>query len=112
MFAVIVPRLAELYRWSASELRIPDVTGLVCDATPAYAWDHIDRNPWMPPPRRLVRTVRRALPPPQNARESFSVYGAALHSDVLSNSQAWPWWRVCGLRLASRRDSEHHADRI
>ena len=36
---VIVPRLTELYRWSADELRIPDVTDLVCDATPAYAWD-------------------------------------------------------------------------
>ncbi len=35
---VIAPRLTELYRWSADELRIPDLTDLVCDATPAYAW--------------------------------------------------------------------------
>ena len=61
---VIVPRLTELYRWSADELRIPDVADLVCDATPAYAWDPHDREPWAPPPRRLVRAVRRALPPP------------------------------------------------
>jgi hypothetical protein len=61
---VIAPRLTELYRWSADELQIPDVTDLVCDATPAYAWDPEDREPWSPKPRRLVRAVRRALPPP------------------------------------------------
>ncbi len=60
---VIVPRLAELYRWSADELQIPDVTDLVRGTTPAYAWDPHDREPWAPPPRRLVRAVRRALPP-------------------------------------------------
>jgi len=60
---VIVPRLTELYRWSADELRIPDVADLVSDATPKYAWDPDDREPWSPPPRRLVRAVRRALPP-------------------------------------------------
>ncbi len=59
---VIVPRLTELYRWSADELRVPEVTDLVCDATPAYAWDPHDREPWAPPPTRLVRVVRRALP--------------------------------------------------
>ena len=32
---VIVPRLTELYRWSAVELGIADVAGLVHDATPA-----------------------------------------------------------------------------
>jgi hypothetical protein len=64
---VIVPRLTELYRWSAEELRIPEVADLVCDATPAYAWDHHDREPWAPPPRRLVRAVRQALPPPSRA---------------------------------------------
>lgn len=61
---VITPRLTELYRWSAEELQIPEVTDLVCDTTPAYAWDHHDRQPWSPPPTRLVRAVRRALPPP------------------------------------------------
>jgi hypothetical protein len=61
---VIVPRLTELYRWSAVELGIPETTELVCDATPAYAWDPGDREPWMPAPRRVVRVVRRALPAP------------------------------------------------
>jgi hypothetical protein len=59
---VIVPRLSELYRWSAEELRLPAVADLVRDATPAYAWDHSDGEPWMPRPGRSVRVIRRALP--------------------------------------------------
>jgi hypothetical protein len=62
---VIAPRLTKLYRWAADELRIPDLTDLVADATPSYAWDPHDRNPWAPPPTRPVRAVRRALPPPR-----------------------------------------------
>ncbi len=58
---VIVPRLAELYRWSADELGIADLSDLVCDATPVYAWDSDDRKPWAPPPTRLVRAVRWAV---------------------------------------------------
>jgi hypothetical protein len=60
---VIVPRLTELYRWSAGELRIPDVADLVSEATPIYAWDPDDREPWSPPPTRLVRAARWALLP-------------------------------------------------
>ena len=48
---VIAPRLTELYRWSSDELQIPDITDLVRDATPAYAWDPHDRDPWAPTPR-------------------------------------------------------------
>lgn len=61
---VIVPRLAELYHWSAAELRIPQTADLVHGTTPAYAWDPLDHAPWGPPPSRLVRAVRRILPPP------------------------------------------------
>jgi hypothetical protein len=68
---VIVPRLTELYRWSADELRIPEVANLVCDTTPAYAWDYLDREPWAPPPKRLVRAVRRILPAPPS-RQAFT----------------------------------------
>jgi hypothetical protein len=60
---VITPRLADLYGWSAAELGIPAVATLVRDGVPAYAWDPDDRDPWQPAPRRLVRIVRRALPP-------------------------------------------------
>lgn len=62
---VISPRLPRLYAWSADELGIPQLSDLVCDAIPAYAWDPRERAPWEPPPTRLVRAVRRALPPPR-----------------------------------------------
>lgn len=65
---VIVPRLADLYRWSADELGIQEVAGLVRDTTPTYAWDPEERAPWSPPPTRLVKVVRRALPPPRKER--------------------------------------------
>jgi hypothetical protein len=61
---VITPRLTQLYCWAAEELRIEEVAGLVSESTPCYAWDPRDRDPWAPPPTRLVRAVRRALPPP------------------------------------------------
>ena len=60
---VITPRLGELYRWSADELGLPGLADLVEGRTPAYAWDPRDREPWAPPPTRLVRVVRRVLPP-------------------------------------------------
>jgi hypothetical protein len=60
---VIVPRLVELYRWSARTLAIAELADLISDATPSYAWDPQDREPWSPPPTRLVRVVRRTLPP-------------------------------------------------
>lgn len=62
---VITPRLTELYRWSADQLRIPEMADLVVGTTPAYAWDPDDRTPWMPPPTRLARAVGRMLPPPR-----------------------------------------------
>jgi hypothetical protein len=59
---IIVPRLADLYRWSADELRSPAVVDLVSDTTPTYAWDPDDREPWTPTANRTIRVVRRALP--------------------------------------------------
>jgi hypothetical protein len=59
---VITPRLPDLYRWSAAELRLPAAATLVGGTTPCYAWDPDDRAPWEPPPTRLVRAVRRAVP--------------------------------------------------
>ncbi len=59
---VIVPRLGELYRWSADELDIPELVDLFRDGTPSYAWDADDSEPWSPRPNRWVRVVRRGLP--------------------------------------------------
>jgi hypothetical protein len=60
---VIVPRVGDLYRWSATELQIPELADLFRGETPVYAWDPDDSEPWSPRPTRLVRALRRALPP-------------------------------------------------
>ena len=59
---VIVPRLGELYQWSANELNIPELVDLFAGGTPSYAWDPDDSAPWSPRPNRMVRVVRRLLP--------------------------------------------------
>ncbi len=59
---VIVPRLTELYGWSADALGIPELCSLVRGTTPVYAWDPDDHAPWSPPPSRTVRVVRGLVP--------------------------------------------------
>ena len=59
---VIVPRLSELYRWSADELNIPELVDLFAGGTPSYAWDPVDSAPWSPRPNRMVKVARRVLP--------------------------------------------------
>jgi hypothetical protein len=60
---VIRPRLDALYSWSAVELSIPELTALLRDCVPAYAWDITDAEPWNPAPRLGARAARRVLPP-------------------------------------------------
>ena len=60
---VIATRIPALYDWAAGELEFGALADLVRDGTPTYAWDPHDPDPWMPPPTRLVRAVRRMLPP-------------------------------------------------
>ena len=45
-YAVIVPRLQQLYEWSAGELADPRVLGLVRDGSPIYAWPFEERHVW------------------------------------------------------------------
>jgi hypothetical protein len=61
---VIVPRLDELFSWSAHELALPGLDTLLdrSGPTPAYAWDPNDAEVWHPPPAFLARTARRILP--------------------------------------------------
>ena len=62
---VIVPRVAQLYAWSAEELGLPELAGLLAQPgpTPTYAWDPADSAVWHPMPSALARAARRALPP-------------------------------------------------
>ena len=59
---VIRPRLASLYRWSASELGEPRIAGLVDGEVPAYAWDAAYDEPWNQKPSVAARAARRLVP--------------------------------------------------
>jgi hypothetical protein len=60
-FGVIQPRLPHLYEWSAAELEMPRLRGLIDGHTPAYAWPPADSAPWAPRPSRLARVARRLV---------------------------------------------------
>jgi hypothetical protein len=53
-YGVIAPRLQALYEWSARELGLPRLLGLIRDGTPIYAWSYADRQVW--------RQTRDSLP--------------------------------------------------
>lgn len=59
---VIQPRVDRLYDWSAGELGIKALRGLVSGGVPTYAWsaadDHGDHDPWRPQPSRTARLAR------------------------------------------------------
>ena len=59
---VIRPRFDALYSWSAMELGIPELGGLLWDSVPAYAWDSTDTEGWDQPPRLFAGAARRVLP--------------------------------------------------
>jgi hypothetical protein len=60
-YAVITPRLDDLYAWSASELGIPELATFVRDGVPAYAWPESQRHLWDVPHLSLAAHVLRAL---------------------------------------------------
>ncbi|BAK33235.1 hypothetical protein MLP_02210 [Microlunatus phosphovorus NM-1] len=61
---MIVPRLAQLYDWSAYVLRLPRLGRLLdpVSGIPSYAWDPADAGVWRPAPSRLARLARQVLP--------------------------------------------------
>jgi hypothetical protein len=61
-FGIIQPRLRALYEWSAEDLGLPDLAGLLVGDVPAYAWDPADAADWAPSRRRTVRLIRRLVP--------------------------------------------------
>lgn len=51
--AVIQPRLAALYDWSARELSQPGLRELIRKSVPAYAWPAAESDVWAPPRLRF-----------------------------------------------------------
>ncbi|MER5683164.1 hypothetical protein [Streptomyces sp. NPDC002205] len=45
-YGLIAPRLTALYEFSATSLDQPQLTSLLDDGVPAYAWPHKDRPLW------------------------------------------------------------------
>ena len=66
-YGVIVPRLQQLYEWSAHEPRRPD-----CSTAPrrglTYAWPFEDRDVWASKRSVPVKMARRVLRPERRAR--------------------------------------------
>lgn len=52
-YAVIGPRLRDLYAWSAEELGLPGLLDLLRDGLPAYAWPAERADVWLAPPPSL-----------------------------------------------------------
>jgi hypothetical protein len=61
---VIVPRLDQLYQWSAAELGLPVLSATLArpGSTPAYASDLGEDDVWHPKPSGLARAAQRAVP--------------------------------------------------
>jgi hypothetical protein len=67
-FGVILPRLQQLYEWSAHELAAPGLLDCVRDGALTYAWSFEERGVWQPSRSFILRIAQRALPPDRRAR--------------------------------------------
>jgi hypothetical protein len=67
-FGVILPRLQQLYEWSAHELAAPGLLDCVHDGALTYAWSFEDRGVWQPSQSFILQIAQRALPPDRRAR--------------------------------------------
>ncbi|HKR70609.1 MAG TPA: hypothetical protein VJT16_17345 [Streptosporangiaceae bacterium] len=67
-YGVIVPRLQQLYEWSAHELGQPGLLDCVRDGALTYAWSYDDRGVWQPRRSFMLRMTRQLLPPERRAR--------------------------------------------
>jgi len=62
-FGVIVPRLQQIYEWSAHELAEPGLLDCITDGALTYAWSVDDREVWQPPQSLILQLAHRLLPP-------------------------------------------------
>jgi hypothetical protein len=61
-FGMIVPRLQQLYEWSADELNAPGLLDCAREGSLIYAWRYEDRRVWHPASTVSIRMVRGLLP--------------------------------------------------
>ena len=67
-FGVIVPRLQQLYEWSAHELGAPGLLDCIRDGSMTYAWPFEERGVWHPRRSITLQMAGRMLPPERRAR--------------------------------------------
>ena len=63
-YAVVQPRLRPLYDWSARELDRPELSDLLVDGGPGYAWGPDDRA-WTAPPLAIGARALKTLTAPR-----------------------------------------------
>jgi hypothetical protein len=73
-FGVIVPRLQQLYEWSAHELSAPGLLDCTRDGALTYAWPFADRSVWRPRKSLILQAARRALPPERRDRRDGDLH--------------------------------------
>jgi hypothetical protein len=67
-FGVILPRLQQIYEWSAHELGAPGLLECVNDGAMTYAWSFEDRSVWELSKSFILQMTQRALPPERRGR--------------------------------------------
>ena len=104
-FGVILPRLQQIYEWSADELGEPGLRDCVRDGAMTYAWPFEERHVWRTRPSFLL--ADGPTPPPARAPggSDGAVRGPA--ADLLSGRRRARrystrrddpvWWNTCPL---------------
>ena len=67
-FGVILPRLQQIYEWSAHELVAPGLLDCAREGAMTYAWSFEDRGVWQPSKSFILQMTQRALPPERRGR--------------------------------------------
>ncbi len=67
-YGMIVPRLQQLYEWSADVLDAPALLACTRNGALTYAWRYEDRDIWEQRTSVIVRFARRVLPPLDTTR--------------------------------------------
>ena len=60
---MIVPRLQQIYEWSAHELADPGLLDCIDDGALTYALSADDPTVWQAPPSHILHLAHRLLPP-------------------------------------------------
>ena len=61
-FGLILPRLQQIYEWSAYELAAPGLLDCIDTGALTYAWSPSDRSVWEAPESLILRLAHRVLP--------------------------------------------------